>query len=284
MVIPPELPPVSNRVLYAYRVFVKWFSFFYFGFSTVLLIILVFPIMRLLFHPKERFRKYGRRLISRSMRFFVRLMTVIGVMRLEVPDREAFRNMKSKIIVANHPSLLDVVMLLSLLPNADCIVNAYVKRSIAGGVVRQLYILNSLDYDDLFRACSESLALGNCLIVFPEGTRTPRTGKPVFKKGAARMALASGCDILPVHIGGTDKYGLGKKDPWTGFNPVDRYVYKISIMPGISPAQYTNLPVPAAVRAITKDLYACLFPGIHPSIGNIPENERSIDPSEGKIV
>ena len=262
MAVPSELPPISNKALYVYRVFGKWFSFFFFGLSTVILIILIFPIMRLFLHPRERFRKYGRRFVSSSMRFFVGVMSVIGVVKLEFTSRDAFRNIKSKIITANHPSLLDVVMLLSLIPNADCIVNAYVKRSIAGGVVRQLYILNSLNHDDLFKACSESLAQGNCLIVFPEGTRTPRQGKVVFKKGAARVALASGCGILPVHIGGTDKYGLGKKDPWTGFNPVDRYVYKISIGKEISPDQYMGLPAPAAVRAMTKALYSCLFPDL----------------------
>ena len=257
---PPELPPVSNRALYVYRVFGKWFSFFFFGLITLILLTLIFPIMHLFFHPRERFRKYGRCFVSASMRFFVRVMTIVGVVKLEFTDREAYRHIKSKIIAANHPSLLDIVMLLSLIPNADCIVNANLQRGIAGGVIRQLYILNSLNYEDLFRACSESLAQGNCLIIFPEGTRTPRQGKIIFKKGTARVALASGCGILPVHIGGTDKYGLGKKDPWTAFNPVDRYVYNISMGEEISPAHYANLPVPAAVRAMTKDMFACLFP------------------------
>ena len=257
---PPELPPVSNRALYAYRVFAKWFSFFFFGLSTLILLTLIFPPMRLFLHPRERFKKYARRFISSSMRFFVGLMSVIGIVRLEVPGRETFRNINSKVIVANHPSLLDVIMLLSLIPNADCIVNAYVSHTIAGGVVRQLYILNSLNFDDLLKSCSESLAQGNCLIIFPEGTRTPRQGKIILKKGAARIALFSGCGLLPVHIGGTDKYGLGKKDPWTAFNPADIYVYQIGRGMEISPAQYKDLPVPAAVRAMTNELHAYLLP------------------------
>ena len=257
---PPELPPVKNKALYAYRIFAKWLSFFVFGFGTFLLLTVIFPPMRLLFHPKERFKKFGRRFISSSMCFFVGFMHLLGAVNLEADNREFYRNIKSKVLVANHPSLLDIVMLFSLIPNADCIVNAQYRRSIIGGVMRQLYILNSLDFDDLMESCCKSLRQGNCLVIFPEGTRTPRSGKIAVKKGAARIALISGCGILPVHIGGTDKYGLGKKDTWAGFNPTERYVYKVSMGEEINPEKYQGIPLPAAVRAMTREISETLFP------------------------
>ena len=255
-----ELPPISNKALYIYRVLVKWFSFFIFGLGSLVLTLIILPPMRLVLHPRERFKKYGRRVISAAFRFFVLIMHVLGIVNLEPDNREKYRNLSSKIIVANHPSLLDVVMLLSLIPNADCIVNAYLNHSILRLLVRQLYILNSMDHEKLFSTCTESLRQGNCLIIFPEGTRTPRAGKVVFRKGAARMALASGCNILPVHIGGSDKFGLGKKDPWTGFNPKERYIYRISMKPEINPDKYRSFPPPAAARALTGELFAALFP------------------------
>ncbi len=257
---PPELPPVKNRLLYSYRVFAKWLSFFVFGLFMGILGAPIFLLMRLLIHPKKRFNKYARLLVSYAMRSFVFFMRILCIVKLEVKDRKAFRNFSSKIVVANHPSLLDVVMLLSLIPNADCIVNAYLKRNILTGVVLQLYILNSEDFDKVTKACGESLKIENCLIIFPEGTRTPRSGKVVFKRGAARIALASGCNIVPVHIGGTDKFGLGKKDPFTGFNPTERYIYEISVMNEIDVQQYKNLPAPIAARALTNEIKAVLFP------------------------
>jgi 1-acyl-sn-glycerol-3-phosphate acyltransferase len=188
-------------------------------------------------------------------------MHFIGIVNLETDNRENYRHLSSKIVVANHPSLLDVVMLISLIPNADCIVNTYLKRNfIVKGVVRRLYILNSLDLENILQACAESLKKGNCLIIFPEGTRTRRYGKSILKKGAARVALYSGCNIVPVHIGGTDKYGLGKKDPWIGFNPRERWIYDISMGAEIDPEKYRELPVQKAVRAITREIAAFLFP------------------------
>ena len=257
-----DLPPISNKPLYAYRVLIKWFSFFFFGLSAIILATTILPFMRLFIHPGERRRKYARRFVSTSMSFFVSLMHFLGIVNLEVDNRENYRCLSSKVIVANHPSLLDVVMLLSLVPNADCIVNAYLKNNIImKGIVRQLYILSSPDYEDLLRSCTESLNQGNCLIIFPEGTRTPRRGKINVKKGAARFALASGCNIVPVHIGGTDKYGLGKKDPWTGFNPRERYIYNISMGVEINPNKYQNLSMPKAVRVLTREITASIFPG-----------------------
>ena len=258
---PPDMPPISNRPLYVYRVLAKWFSFIFFGICTLILVFIVFPIMRLVLHPSERFKKYGRRLVSSSMSFFVSLMHFLRIVNLEVDNRKNFRHLSSKIIVANHPSLLDIVMLFSLIPNVDCIVNTNLNRNvIVKGVIRQLYILNSLDIDKIFHACKESLNQGNCLVIFPEGTRTPRTGKVIVKKGAARVALVTGCNIVPVHIGGTDKYGLGKKDPWTGFNSRERYIYRISMGPEIISEKYRDFPVPKAVRALTREIEAFLFP------------------------
>jgi 1-acyl-sn-glycerol-3-phosphate acyltransferase len=259
--LPPELPPISNKLLYAYRVLGKWFSFFFFGLSSLILVIIVFPVMLLVFHPRERFKKYGRRFVSSSMKFFVSLMHFIGIVDLETDNRENYRHLSSKIVVANHPSLLDVVMLFSLIPNADCIVNTALNHNfIVKGVIRQLYILNSLNLESIFQACAESLKQGNCLIIFPEGTRTPRYGKTILKRGAARVSVYSGCNIVPVHIGGTDKYGLGKKDPWTGFNPRERYVYRLSMGPEIDPEKYRDLPAPRAVRGMTREMAAFLFP------------------------
>ena len=256
---PPDLPPVSNKPLYIYRVFAKWLSFFIIGFSSIILGILVFPAMRLFLRPKKRFQKYGRRFISGALRFFIFIMHSLRIVNLEVEGRNKYKELASKIIVANHPSLLDVVMLLSLIPNADCIVNAYLKRNVLTGVVLQLYILGSRELEDILNSCTESLNQGNCLIIFPEGTRTPRVGRNILKKGAARIALTSGCGIIPIHIGGTDKFGLGKKDPITGFNPRERYIYRLTMMPEIRAEKYRSIPAPAAARAITKEISSALF-------------------------
>jgi 1-acyl-sn-glycerol-3-phosphate acyltransferase len=250
--------PIGS-LLYAYRVFAKWLSFFVFGLAALLLVTLVIPVTIVFIHPRERFQSVIRHLVSAWFRCFIRMMKGIRIVELRTEDRETFRNMKSKIVVANHPSLLDVVMLISLIPNADVIVRgSLAENPIVSGVVRCLYILNTLDFERLASACGASLAAGNCLVIFPEGTRTPRNGEIKLKKGAARISLLSGAEIVVAHIGGTDKYGLGKRDPFIAVNPSGKYVYDVSIRSVLNPQVYAGMETPRAVRRLNDEISSLL--------------------------
>ncbi|MDR3336785.1 MAG: 1-acyl-sn-glycerol-3-phosphate acyltransferase [Treponema sp.] len=248
--------PITNWPLYICRVFVKWICYLLFGVSSLVLVIVVFPIMSLLFHPKERFSRYVRRFISGSFRwYFIQFMALFQVVKVDVEDRKAFRNLSSKIVVCNHPSHLDVVMMISLIPNADVIVRGSLTRNFfLQGVVNRLYILSSLDFEVLANSCIESLNRENCLVVFPQGTRTPRSGEIKLKKGAARIALMSGKKIVPVYIGGNDKWGLGKHDPIFAFNHTDKYIYRIRMQEEIDPEKYADLSMPLAVRRLNEEI------------------------------
>jgi len=68
------------------------------------------------------------------------------------------------------------------------------------GVVNSAgYIPNDLG-DDLVDACSDQIRRGRRLILFPEGTRSPKGGLGPFRRGAAHVALSAGLPIHPVLI------------------------------------------------------------------------------------
>jgi 1-acyl-sn-glycerol-3-phosphate acyltransferase len=248
------MPPVKNWPLYIYRIFMKAVSFFVFGLGTVILVFPVMPVLLIIFRSAENFQINARRLISASFRFFIGMMKCMGIVEFEAPDREFFKNLKSKIIVSNHPSLLDMVMIISLIPNADVIVQDYVRNTILWGVVKRFYIMNTLNFEELVAACRESLARGNCLVIFPEGTRTRRNEKMRLKKGAARISLLTGTEIVAVYNGGTDKYGLGKKDPFLSFNHTEKYIYRITFQKILSPGQYEGMEIHRAVRRLSTQI------------------------------
>jgi 1-acyl-sn-glycerol-3-phosphate acyltransferase len=252
------MPPVKNRPLYIYRIFMKAMSFFVFGLGAVLLAFPIMPVLLIFSRPDIKFQKRARRLVSASFRFFIGMMKCMGIVEFETPDREFFKNLKSKIIVANHPSLLDMVMIISLIPNADVIVKGHIRNTVLWGVVKRLYILNTLDFDELTAACKESLARGSCLVVFPEGTRTRRGEKMRLKKGAARISLLTGEEIVVVHIGGTEKYGLGKNDPFLSFSHTEKYIYRINFKKTISPKQYEGMENQRAVRRLNAQILEAL--------------------------
>ena len=105
------------------------------------------------------------------------------------------------LILANHPTLIDVVLLVSLLPNADCVVKHAVARNpfMRGPVRAAGYVANS-DGAGLVDDCIAAVHAGGNLVIFPEGTRT-EPGQPLrLQRGAANIAVRGRLDITPVRI------------------------------------------------------------------------------------
>jgi len=55
------------------------------------------------------------------------------------------------------------------------------------------------------KRAAELIKTGKNVIIFPEGKRSLDDKTGIFKKGAFRLAVDSGADIVPVAINGTDK-------------------------------------------------------------------------------
>ncbi len=253
-----EIPPVKNYFLYAWRIFGKIFAFFIFGLGGLLLGIFALPVMKLIWQKKEVFNKKARRLVTALFRFFTAVLSVFSVAKITINDKKKLNNLGGCVVVANHPSLLDVVTLISQIPNANCIVNASLKKNVIGAVVASLYITNDYEHAKLIELCKQTIAEGNALIIFPEGTRSKPQGQNQYKKGAARVALAAKCPIVPVFIGGNDKIGLRKKDPILLFNHTDYYRYSLCVKEEISPDDFKELPEPAAAKRITEKIHDLL--------------------------
>lgn len=244
---------VASKIVYYWRVFGKILSFFIFGLGSVILFVVFFPLMRICIHPQERYLCYARVFISKVMGLFVYFMRFIGVVSISVDDRISYKKLKSKIVIANHPSLLDVVFLISLIPNANCIVRSALVHTVVGGVVKSLYIPNDENFDELVVDCKVALDRGECLIIFPEGTRSPHEELLPFRKGFARIALETGCDIIPVFIGGNEKIGLKKGDSLFSFHPTEKLCYSFSMGEKILVTKYSGFMPRLALRKIVQD-------------------------------
>lgn len=208
------------------KVIRKLFLYLIFGIGSLFIGLILLPLERLLVHPASRFRRAGRITITYSHKLFVEITSLLGLTRIDHRDLDV-SGLEGKIVAPNHPSLMDVVILFSLIPGANCIVRGGLVKSVVGFIVRALYIPNDDDFEDLKRRCDESLKSGDTLIIFPEGTRTKSDGVINLKRGTAYIALYSGADIVPVHIAGNDKRGLRKKDPVWWLNSDGYYSYRI---------------------------------------------------------
>ncbi|HAK68166.1 MAG TPA: hypothetical protein DEO40_01535 [Treponema sp.] len=250
-----DLPPAKNKILYAYRCFIKLFMIGFFSVGAMFIAIVCFPVMMIFIHPHEKFRKAARTFISGSFVMFTNFLRIMGGARFTFHDKEKYKDLRSKIIVANHPSLLDVVYIISVVPHADCIVRGGLTHSPFVGIIKQLYIVNTLGTEEMMELSAKSLAAGNNLIVFPEGTRTPRHGTNPFKRGAARIALETHSDIQMIYIGGNDKYGLGKHDAFFSYNKSEEYHYDVHLLDQIHISEYDGVESQIAARRITEKMH-----------------------------
>ena len=247
-----DLPKVRNPFLYVYGCIMKLLAMLFFAVGAIVLAILVFPFIHLFSLGKKKdFGVTARAYVSHTFRLFLGFLNGTGVSIRKVENRKSLREIHSKIIIANHPSLLDFVYLMSLLPNSTCIVRGSLTKTPLGGVIKQAYITNSEKFDDILVECKKLTDKGCNVIIFPEGTRTPRHGKNNYKKGAARIALYCGCNVQPFFIGGSDKYGLGKHDPLWSYNHSETYKYDIKRLPEISIDEYKELSEPIAAKHLT---------------------------------
>lgn len=244
--------PIKNPVLYCLRVFIKIFFFVFFGIGTICLSILIFPIMKLIFRDKLVFQKNARKIVSKTFKFFLFIIKLTGALKISIDNTKKISELKAGIVVANHPSLIDVVILISQISNADAIVNSNLAgKNIVHFIINALYITNNLPHDELIKKCVESLHNGNVLIIFPEGTRSTCYGQNQYKKGAARIAIASGCPIVPIFIGGNNKVGLGKKESMFSFNHTGPYIYNLCVKETINPQEFSELKETVAAKRIT---------------------------------
>ena len=249
-----DMPKVENYLFNFCGCFMKIFAMTVFGVGAVILAVFVFPFIRLFTLRRKDFGVVARAYVSHTFRVFLGFLNLLHVSIRKVENEDDYRNIHSKIIIANHPSLLDFVYIMSLVPNSTCIVRGGLTKTPLRGVIKQAYITNTTTFEDMCLECKKLTDMGCNVIIFPEGTRTPRHGKNNYKKGAARIALYCGCDVQPIFIGGSDKYGLGKHDPLWSYNHVEPYLYDFKKLPVISIDEYKDLSEPIAAKRLTEKM------------------------------
>ena len=189
------------------------FLFSLFGIGAVLLAAALLPAARLHARPDRPADLIAQSWISRAFAFFLAVGRAIRIWDFEVSGFEHLGD-RGALIVANHPTLIDVVLLLARLPQCDCVVKREAWRNPAlAGIVRAAGYVPNDDGATMVDACVERLRAGRSLLLFPEGSRSPATGFRRFERGAAHVAIRSGRPVLPVFID-CQPPSLKKGQPW----------------------------------------------------------------------
>ena len=189
------------------------FFFAYFMFAVVgILVSLVCLIPAVLFRGVKA-RLFGQEIIHNLFRFFMGYLRRFGLVELDTTGMSAFHGSNGLIFVANHPCLLDAVMLVAQLPRGVCLMKGSLARNlIFSGTARLAGYIHNKSSLGLVKKCEERLKEGTNLLVFPEGTRTVGGKLLPFKMGFALVAVSTGAPVQTVIITANSNC-LGKGEP-----------------------------------------------------------------------
>lgn len=131
---------------------------------------------------------------------FINTMKLTGLIRYTFDLTSMHQTKPGHLVIANHPTLIDVVLLFAAQKNLNCIVKgALWDNFFMGSVVRLAGFVRNDSMDTLAMA-KEKLNAGENLLIFPEGTRKDNSENIRFKRGVSNLAIAANANILPVLI------------------------------------------------------------------------------------
>ena len=249
-----------ERLGYFWRMAGTGLAFITFFGGGALLALTAFPIVRMITPNDFRRRERKQFLIHLLFRLYVRMLQTLRLLDLKVEGQEKLQDGAGKLIVANHPTLLDVVLLMALVRRAQCVVKKELwENRYLGRLVRSLgYIRNDLELDSMLVACRKALSEGKNLIIFPEGTRSVPLEAMHLRRGFANIATLLGARIQLVTI--TCKPPtLVKGEQWW-IIPSRRPLFRVEVGDCLDVAdwlgcKYRSLAVRRLVRRV-EDYYA----------------------------
>jgi 1-acyl-sn-glycerol-3-phosphate acyltransferase len=181
-------------------------SFLGFGSGALVLSVVVLPVVSLFTADRELRIRRCQRIVQAAFRLFHDFMRFAGLVdwnprscTLRLPDHPV-------VVVANHPTLIDISALVSRLGPVCYLAKRSLFRNpligpllywcgqVPGGGASLHENVQAIDL------ALDRLARGHSLLLFPEGTRSPPGGLHRFHAGAFEIARRAGVPILPVVV------------------------------------------------------------------------------------
>ncbi len=235
--------------------------FFAFGAGGLLLTLVLFPAVNLFVADEKKRQHVAQLMIRWSFRVFVTMMTASRAMDLKVEGAEILEGDAGCLVIANHPTLIDYVLIASLLPKCVCIVkHAMWHNPFARGAISAAGYIDNSDTLDMLEKCAGVLQSGNVLLIFPEGTRTTPGKNILLKRGAAQVAVRTRSDLRIIQISCTPPY-LNKQEKWYQV-PRQKPFFLVRVMEKVKIDKFIEdaTSEAAAARMLTEYLAKAMVP------------------------
>jgi len=239
---------MGQRQTYFWRILVTGICFVLFGIGGLILGLVIFPVTLMWPGDPAQRRSRTRGLVQRAFRLFVSVMGASRGLRYEFRGVERLGR-PGQLVIANHPTLIDVVFIVAFTPAPACVVKAALfANPFTRSVVRAAGYISNAPTDAMIEQAVAALESGDTLVMFPEGTRT-RPGEDMhFHRGTANVAVRAAAVLTPVYIR-VDQPFLHKGQPWYRV-PARPPIMSIEVGGDVDLEPYRREPAPRASRRL----------------------------------
>jgi 1-acyl-sn-glycerol-3-phosphate acyltransferase len=168
-----------------------------FGSGSLIFCLVLSPIIFLCAKDKAQLSYWVRTMIRYVFWLYLKVLEFLRILKIKTEGLEPLLHMKGKIVICNHPSLLDIVIIMSRLKNIQCVVNSKLwSNPFIGLILRAAgYIRNDLGPQSFLEQCKQLLSNGENIVIFPEGTRSIPGQQMKLCRGVANLSLSAKTDI-----------------------------------------------------------------------------------------
>lgn len=192
---------------------------------------------------------------------------------MTIDGREKIRDDATYVMVANHLSLLDILVLFRIFKHFKWVskIENFRVPCVGWNMTLNRYIkLRRGDRESvkqMMAACERTLHAGSSIMMFPEGTRSKTGVLQPFKTGAFELAIRTRVPLLPIVLSGTSDI-LPKR----GFVLRGRHPISITVLDPIPPERFLDLDA----KALT-ELTRQIFVQHQEEKGDGPPDGRAVD-------
>lgn len=258
---PRDSQGLAYKINWYWRLCATGFAFALFGIGGLVMGLTVFSVISLIPVSKVWRRRTSRRLVHHCFRLFIYIWRKLGVLSWEAEGIEKLRE-PNQLIIANHPTLIDVVFLISLIPETNCVVKTTLwKIPFTWGVVSSARFIRNDSGGAVIENCVTELEAGDSLLIFPEGTRSVPGQALTMQRGAANIAVRVEMPLRPVIID-CQPDAMYKGMSWYQIPP-RKVHFRFKVLDPIPVADLVeNYAKPAAARHLTKRIDEALSSGL----------------------
>lgn len=161
------------------------------------------------------------------------------IWRVEVSGREKLPWRGAAVLVSNHASLIDILVLFALYRPYKWVSKAenFKLPFIGWNMTLNQYVPlvrgDKASVEKMMNTCRDLLRRGIPVLIFPEGTRSKDGELQPFKNGAFRLAHEIGCPLIPIGVVGT-----GEALPKHGLILKKRMDARVTVLDALDPGAF----------------------------------------------